>query len=395
MTRLHLAFAIAFTLSATPSYADDRAQAKTYFAAGEEAYRSGQYRIAMQAFEEAYRLAPLPQILFSLAQACRRQYFVNEQPGLLRRSVELYRKYLDAVPRGGRRDHATKNLAEIVPILKILDAQNLKPPPAAKPEPQKTQLMVFSKVEGTRVAVDEAAGGETPLVVDVTPGTHRIDATADGYFAEQLEAIAVEGRLIVVEVTLRERPATVRIDTTDGAELLIDGRTMGEAPLGRPLEIPAGHHELVVRRRGHRAVSRALDLERGQELKLEFQLQPTSQRTGSYWVLGGSALLAVGGGLTVGLAFGRQSAARRLLDKRDVESINLTEDERLAYNRHLEVRQVLTDASYGVLGTGAAMLVTGVLLYLLDSGTPPPGAAFPLAATVGPDSITLVWAGAF
>ena len=50
---------------------DKVTQAKTYFEAGKQAYEASRYAIAISAFDEAYRLSPRSQILFSLAQALR------------------------------------------------------------------------------------------------------------------------------------------------------------------------------------------------------------------------------------------------------------------------------------------------------------------------------------
>src|SRR4051794_3084418 len=82
---------------------EDLDRAKASFQAGATAYAAGEYLAAIQALESAYALTPLPAIAFSLAQAERRQYFVAHEPPYLLRALELYRRYLDQVPTGGRR----------------------------------------------------------------------------------------------------------------------------------------------------------------------------------------------------------------------------------------------------------------------------------------------------
>ena len=54
-------------------------EAKQYFEAGATAYAMGDYRAAIQAFDAAYTLTPLPAIAFSLAQAERREYFASQR----------------------------------------------------------------------------------------------------------------------------------------------------------------------------------------------------------------------------------------------------------------------------------------------------------------------------
>ena len=57
----------------------DLDRAKESFKAGATAYAAGDYLAAIQALDAAYQLTPLPAIAFSLAQAHRRQYFVDHE----------------------------------------------------------------------------------------------------------------------------------------------------------------------------------------------------------------------------------------------------------------------------------------------------------------------------
>ncbi|MCC6555252.1 MAG: hypothetical protein IT372_19995, partial [Polyangiaceae bacterium] len=99
-----------------PAQGDPTAQAKVLFNAGAQAYERTQFTAAIQAFEEAYKLAPRPGVLFSIAQAYRRRYTVDKRPGDLQIAIARYRAYLDTVPEGGRRKDAVQALAELEPI---------------------------------------------------------------------------------------------------------------------------------------------------------------------------------------------------------------------------------------------------------------------------------------
>lgn len=96
------------SLFTTPAYADEpqdkaaRKIAERHFHAGERAYKAQNFGAAAANFEEAYKALPLPEIAFSAAQAYRRQYRVEPKLEHARRSVELYRVYLDQVKTGGR-----------------------------------------------------------------------------------------------------------------------------------------------------------------------------------------------------------------------------------------------------------------------------------------------------
>src|SRR5262249_10580393 len=105
--------------------ADPVAEAKTYYDAGVRAYAAAQYAVAIEAFTEAYRLAPRESVLFSLAQAERRQYTVDRNQKHLRDAIAHFRQYLDAVPEGGRRADSVEALGELEAI-----ASRLSPPSA-------------------------------------------------------------------------------------------------------------------------------------------------------------------------------------------------------------------------------------------------------------------------
>src|SRR4051812_9930626 len=62
----------------TPPARGEAADARLYFNAGARAYAAGKYVPAIRAFEEAYRIEPRPGLVFSIAQAYRRQYFIDK-----------------------------------------------------------------------------------------------------------------------------------------------------------------------------------------------------------------------------------------------------------------------------------------------------------------------------
>ncbi|MBI2897111.1 MAG: PEGA domain-containing protein [Deltaproteobacteria bacterium] len=62
-----------------------------------------------------------------------------------------------------------------------------------------------------------------------------------------------------------------------GAEVLIDGRTVGRAPM-RPLRLEPGLHTVVIRARGHVPVTRTLELRPHAEITLAVVLEPVPVR---------------------------------------------------------------------------------------------------------------------
>src|SRR5262245_51541958 len=92
------------------------AQAADFFDAGAQAYKAGQYAVAAEAFLKANDLSPSPALLFSAAQALRKQYLIEPSLDTLQRSISLYRDYLQKDPQAKRREDAMQALSTLVPI---------------------------------------------------------------------------------------------------------------------------------------------------------------------------------------------------------------------------------------------------------------------------------------
>lgn len=84
----------------------------------------------------------------------------------------------------------------------------------------------------------------------------------------EVERVIAEMQALLAEVTLTVRPA--------GAQVLVDGRLVGAAPL-RPLRLPTGLRVVEVQAEGHRPARRELRLAAGLKLALSIDLAPLSQ----------------------------------------------------------------------------------------------------------------------
>ena len=292
---------------ASLAYAQSSAElerAKASFKAGAAAYAAGEYPAAIQALEQAYLLTPLPAIAFSLAQAERRQYFVDRDPAHLKRAVELFRRYLAQEPKGSRRADALDALSQLEPLAMNAGIQLQPSAPAAAPRAEaQTRIMVTSEAADARVALDDAEAAQAPLIREVLPGSHRVLVDAPGYFRGERTVTAIAGELVLSEVSLRERPSTLRINTSPQAELYLDGVFVSRGGRGVTLEQPSGKHTLTVAESGRRPQHRALVLRRGETVAFSVTLEPSRQRlVARSLFVGGAAALAAGvvlSGLTV------------------------------------------------------------------------------------------------
>ncbi len=80
------------------------------------------------------------------------------------------------------------------------------------------------------------------------------------------EIAAMKGRVAQV---------TVQSDV-DGAELLVDGVSMGTLPLSAPISVSAGVRQLVVQKPGYETSTRTETIAGGDSVRLDFKLQPST-----------------------------------------------------------------------------------------------------------------------
>lgn len=113
MKRALVAGLVAALIAGTAWAQDAREQAKQAFSKGEASYRLGNYEEAARHYEESYRLAPIPIILFNIGQAWRKSFEGSRTLEHGRRAVEVYRAYLRDDPKSQRRAEVEGLVKEI------------------------------------------------------------------------------------------------------------------------------------------------------------------------------------------------------------------------------------------------------------------------------------------
>ncbi|APR77708.1 TonB-dependent receptor [Minicystis rosea] len=365
--------AAAAVLALTPATAlaqDATEQAKTMFNVGAAAYESGKYPAAIQAFTEAYRLSPRPGILFSIAQAYRRQFTADKQAANLRAAIKHYREYIAKVEQGGRRAEAVQALSELEPMAERLGSSGDAAPatPAAPERRAPTQLMVSAQTKEATITLDGGKPLEAPLIAEVKAGKHRIHLEAPGFFPEEREVQAAEGGVVALDIAMRERPGLLTVVSRDGADVSIDGRLVATTPLARAIEVPPGRHFVAVTRRGYKAFTDEIDLGRGEERRVDAHIELTKQRIGAYVLMGVGAATALGGGGVAALAIHEQQEAQTLDQKRMAKG-GLTSDELEQYKSHQRRRDELRGAAAVAFGGAIVLGGTAVLMAIFDQPT--------------------------
>jgi hypothetical protein len=346
--------ALAFTLTMVgTAHADDVEQAKALFSAGAAAYEKHDYAGAIRAFEGAQRAAPRPPIIFSLAQAHRRQFYVDGNVDHQHQAVELFREYVKQVPNGGRHEDAMRALQELGALSVQRDATSIS--------------INSSGTPGARVSLDSAPPIAAPLIGPVSVGKHHAVISADGFVTEERDVTAVEGQIVALDVPLKEKQARITITAPSGARVTVDGRPMGETPLSSPLELVPGQHVVAVSKNGHEGYLREITLARGDERRVDAPLGITKQRRVATGLLVASGVTVVAAAAFAATAAAFLGQANAILNKQSTQNITPADVDTYNYDRDMRGAWLIAaGASFAGAGILAA---TGLVLFAFDNPT--------------------------
>lgn len=347
-----------------PGSGDETARARSLFDAGARAYESGQFEAAIQAFEQAYAITPREGLLFSLAQAHRKQHAVSRDPQSLRAAVDYYRKYLAQVKEGARRKDAAEALEQLEPLLASAGGGA----PVAPSGKRGTIVQISSNTPAALVALDGATPSPAPLTREVIPGVHRVRISAPGFHDDEQSIEAIEGQFLPFSFPLRALLAKLRVEGESGADISIDGRYVGTTPLAVPLEVEAGRHFVSVGANGHKTYSTELGLTRGETRALQVDLDATGQRTVAWFVMISGVTIAAVGGVFGVVALAREGDAQEVLERASASQIPASDVVR--YESARVDRDGFAVASIATLAGGGLVTLIGAGLYLFDEPSP-------------------------
>lgn len=339
---------------AQPSPADIE-RARALYQAGSAAYQRKQYAVAVEAFEEAFRLAPRSSVMYSLAQAHRLKYYLDGDVASLRRSVELYRAYLGAPESGSRLDDAEQHLKDMVPQLQDAEAVTADP---------RGRIIVSAEEPDATARVGDGEPQAIPATFLLEPGRYPITVTAPGYLPQTHDTNAVTGSVTPLNVTLVPQPGELTVRAPEGAAVAVDGRPLGLAPLP-PVSLAPGDHRVVVTDQGRSPFVQTVHIERTQAIALEAPLEITEQRVAAWIMIAGAGALAIGAGVAAGFALDAQSDAEEISHRFRRDPLTVDDAER--YQDLLDTRDDRTILAIG-LGAGAVALgAAGALLWVFDN----------------------------
>ncbi len=250
--------------------------------------------------------------------------------------------------------------------------QRLAFPPVALP-PMLGSVTFETTPPGATVVMDGAGTpGLAPFTQAIPVGQHTASITLPGHkptsrtFTVTAAHTAAAPLTITValEAGLAEGQLLVRVDRP-GAEVLIDERLLGTAPLPGPVTLESGMHRLRVRARGAEAYEEVVTVTAGETTEAVIELSmggPSvglSQSTIGYGLMGLGGAALIGAAVTGALAMG---ADGDLADCRTARDCARTQRE-VSLAEDVRSQALTTDI---LLGAGIAVAATGVVLWLLD-----------------------------
>jgi len=153
--------ALGLTL-ARPAHAQPtKAEARAVYAKGKAAYERGEYDVALSYFEQAYRLSPLPALLFNMAQAHR-----LSGPEHCQQALDLYRKYVVADPEAKNRAEAIERIDEMQKCAARAESEKKSLPSPSRAEPMAASDAERNSVPPVRPAPSTPAVKPSRTAID-------------------------------------------------------------------------------------------------------------------------------------------------------------------------------------------------------------------------------------
>jgi len=189
--------ALSLFIAVPAGAADEKTEtAKRHFKQAQTLYQSGQYTQALESFQSAYQLRPLPGFLFNMAQC-------HMETGSYSAAIDHYERYLAERPNARNRSMVQERLKEARTKVATSTAKALPQPPPpplaqvkpptkaspAKPGPRRSKAQAST---ATTKAPEVAKAGnkkaDIPRVPDSAPKPSK-DTTSRGPSIEVLTAV--------------------------------------------------------------------------------------------------------------------------------------------------------------------------------------------------------------
>jgi hypothetical protein len=229
-----------------------KTEARERFDRGVRLFEKGDNAAALAEFKRANELVPNPLVLYNMGLV----YAAMNRPV---ESVDALGAFLAQSPQSqrGPRRHAQQ----------IVDEQSARI----------ARLSVRTQVPAT-IDVDGIEVGRTPMsdAIRVSSGAHIVGAQAAGYLPTRKEISLAGQTAATIDLDLQpaeNRRAELRLSSLPtGAEILVNGQSVGTTPLPASLTVAPGNVRIEARREGYLPAERSLVLGDGARGEIAFAL---------------------------------------------------------------------------------------------------------------------------
>jgi PEGA domain len=198
--------------------ADNTADAKAHFDAGQRAFADGDYTTAVDELNTAYRLQPHPDVLINIATCYERLYKPSE-------AREHYERFLTDAPEESPLRALANNRLRVLRAL----------PGSILVDSSKPGASVHLVGEGRDLT------GVTPKTShfrDLPPGRYKMHVELGYHVPHDVEVTLEPGGQDVVNVQLEHQVETLTVfSKPDGARVFLDDREEGITPFSRPVDV--------------------------------------------------------------------------------------------------------------------------------------------------------------
>jgi tetratricopeptide (TPR) repeat protein len=212
-------------------------------------YDEGKLDQALELFEKAYSLDPDKSLQVNIAR-------IYDKKGDLARAQTEYEKLLKAPLDAAVKAKVEAWLAAV--LEKFTGFLVLRVEPAGASVLVDGQAVVLSKEGG----------------LELKTGRHQVVVRQDGFLDETRDVDVVSGAKVGVDVRLRSRLGKVKLDCAcNGAQITVDGVSVGVVPLKHPLQLEPGAHLVELVASGFNKASRNLKVVSGEEILLSMKME--------------------------------------------------------------------------------------------------------------------------
>lgn len=263
-----------------------RADAEQASDQGKQSYRDKDYSEAYKHFERAYGLFADPKYLYNMARC-------QEKLSKYSEAVALLEKYLNAykAANAGAEPPDVKDVRNLIRELKQRAFEALP------------EVTIQSIPPGALVQEDGLTLGSTPLVTHMKPGTHKIVLKLPSYSDLDAEVVVPESGSVSVVLSLKSNVKRAGIEVwcnIRGAQIILDGKVVGQTPYASFFDVEPGRHQLALSRGSYSSFEEVVEVPEDKILRVSALLSYEGNTTTARTYLGWPALilgaLAGGGG---------------------------------------------------------------------------------------------------